>query len=78
MKIQLIYNQIYYCCLEEMTFSHFTWIKSYQGKENHKKFADHFFHILQEATKWKETASQGLSDCQDAVGNIQELIKIQV
>lgn len=73
MKIQFIYNQIYYC-LEEMAFSHFILIRSCQGKKIYKKFADNFFHILQEATKWRETASQGLPDCRD-VANIQELIK---
>lgn len=43
MRTQLTYNQIYYCCLEEMTFSHFTWIKSYRGKKTTKNLQIIFF-----------------------------------
>lgn len=53
-----------------MVFSHFILIRSYQGEKNHKKFRGHFFHILQEATKWKKTVSQGLPDDWD-VANIK-------
>lgn len=42
MKIQFIYNQIYYC-LEEMAFSHFILIRSCQGKKSTKNLQIIFF-----------------------------------